>query len=185
MTTIDHLRAEIARAVAILAHHPSGALIAQTAAQCDQLAGLVSNHDPPHQWVELGMGYVYCRLCGIQQPSGGNTMSTEFNASIHYGINQDEIAVNGGVATDATSVSDAYITAHVPASADTDKASVEVSAACKVKCEIIADQPDGVVSVVVLVTAGASADNVAVGIHVGGVSQNLTGNSGTPITATF
>lgn len=112
-------------------------------------------------------------------------MSTEFNVSIRYGINQDEIGINGGIATEPTSVSDTYITAHVPSSSDTAKASAEVQAACRVKAEIIADQPDGVVSVVVLVTAGASADAVSVGIHSGGVSQYLTGTTGSPITATF
>lgn len=112
-------------------------------------------------------------------------MSTEFAASIKYGLDQAEISVNGGVATEPTSVSDAYITAHVPSSSDTAKGSVEVQAACRVKAEVIADQPDGVVSVVVLVTAGASADAVSVGVTVAGVAQYLTGTTGSPITATF
>lgn len=184
MTSIDHLRAEIVRAALQLAHHPSGALIAQTAAQCDELAGLVSNHDPPHEWFALGMNYVFCRICGIQRTEGEKTV-VDKTLELTYDTDAKRIQVAITVDTAETSVSQLYCTAHLPTSANQAKSSWSAKGPGDVTLETIYSEAAGAGSIVLNVTAGSSADAVAVTVTTGGVAQQVTGTTGTPLTVTL
>jgi len=186
--TIAQLRQEIADAAALLdgPNYPSvggGALMAATAAQCDQLAALVP-HTLPHKWFILGMGFTYCMLCGIQQPAG--YIETPFTITAHYGINQTEIQIDGQVSTACTSISEIYYSLHVPSSANVEKTSFEVASTSKVRVELIADQADGSCFISLNVTTGASANQVDVGVTVSGSSTStFSGVTGTPMTITL
>lgn len=113
-------------------------------------------------------------------------METKTTALLRYGLSQSEATIIVETAVPPTSVSDQYVSVHLPDSDNEDKSSWEVEGPTKARLELIYDQTSNDMRVEVTVTSGATQYPVTVSVALSdGQSKSEFGTTGTPIIVGF
>lgn len=112
-------------------------------------------------------------------------MATRSTARLRYGLNQEELTIVVDVEAEQASISDRYITVHLPKSVNPAKSGWLVEGG-ETEVETIYDRDESTGTVEVKATAGASAYDMQVLVTgPDGNSHNSDGQTGNTISTEF
>ena len=106
------------------------------------------------------------------------------DVTLYYGVSQRTLGITVETQVEPTSVSERYLTVHLPMSEHPNKSSFEVTSTGKARLELIYDRPMDSCLVSALITSGSSTYDVALSVSTApDRSKDVTGKSGTPVQA--